>query len=51
LSGLLENKKDDPAVRANILRDFEEVIEAHSLTGFYDILARVTLRDMDDYRE
>lgn len=36
---------------ANILRNFDEVIEVHSLTGFYDILAMVTLRDMQEYKE
>jgi len=36
---------------ADILRNFDEVIEVHSLTGFYDILAMVTLRDMEEYKE
>jgi len=36
---------------ANILSNFIEVIEVHSLTGFYDILAMVTLRDMEEYKE
>jgi DNA-binding Lrp family transcriptional regulator len=36
---------------ASILKNFDEVIEVHSLTGFYDILAMVTLRDMEEYKE
>lgn len=36
---------------AKILSNFDEVIEVHSLTGFYDILAMVTLRDMEEYKE
>lgn len=36
---------------ANILSNFVEVIEVHSLTGVYDILAMVTLRDMEEYKE
>jgi len=36
---------------ANILRKFDEVIEVHSLTGSYDILAMVTLKDMEEYKE
>jgi DNA-binding Lrp family transcriptional regulator len=36
---------------ANTLSKFEEVIEVHSLTGVYDILAMVTLRDMEEYKE
>ena len=36
---------------ANILSNFDEVIEVHSLTGFYDILAMVTLKDMTEYKE
>lgn len=36
---------------SNILSNFDEVIEVHSLTGFYDILAMVTLRDMEEYKE
>lgn len=35
---------------ANILCNFDEVIEVHSLTGFYDILAMVTLRDLEEYK-
>src|SRR5512136_1913224 len=35
---------------AHTLSGFDEVIEVHSLTGIYDILAMVTLRDMDDYK-
>jgi len=35
---------------ANILRNFDEVIEVHSLTGLYDILAMVTLKDMNEYK-
>jgi len=36
---------------AKILGGFDEVIELHSLTGFYDILAMVTLKDMNEYKE
>ena len=36
---------------ANILKNFDEVIEVHSLTGFYDILVMVTLKDMEEYKE
>ena len=36
---------------ANLLRNFDEVIEVHSLTGFYDIIAMVTLKDMEEYKE
>ena len=36
---------------AKILSGFEEVIEVHSLTGFYDVLAMVTLKDMNEYKE
>lgn len=36
---------------ADILRNFDEVIEVHSLTGFYDIIVMVTLRDMEEYKE
>ncbi|MDQ1280041.1 MAG: Lrp/AsnC family transcriptional regulator, regulator for asnA, asnC and gidA [Thermoproteota archaeon] len=35
---------------ASILKSMDEVIEVHSLTGFYDILAMVTLKDMEEYR-
>ena len=35
----------------NLLSNFDEVIEFHSLTGFYDIIAMVTLRDMEEYKE
>jgi len=35
---------------ASILTDYEEVIEVHSLTGFSDILAMVTLKDMAEYK-
>ena len=30
---------------------FEEVIKIHSLTGFYDVLAMVTLKDMNEYKK
>jgi len=36
---------------AGILSKFDEVIELHSLTGQYDILAMVTLNDMNEYKE
>ena len=36
---------------ANLLSNFDEVIEVHSLTGFYDIIAMVTLKDMEEYKE
>jgi len=36
---------------AEKLSSFEEVIELHSLTGLYDMLAMVTLTNMDEYRE
>jgi DNA-binding Lrp family transcriptional regulator len=36
---------------AEKLSGFEEVIELHSLTGLYDMLAMVTLTNMDEYRE
>ena len=36
---------------AGTLSSFDEVIEVHSLTGFYDILAMVTLNDMKEYKE
>jgi DNA-binding Lrp family transcriptional regulator len=36
---------------AKILGGFDEVIELHSLTGFYDMLAMVTLKDMNEYKE
>ena len=35
---------------ASMLKSMDEVIEVHSLTGFYDILAMVTLKDMEEYR-
>ena len=36
---------------AKVLSGFDEVIELHSLTGFCDILAMVTLKDMKEYKE
>jgi DNA-binding Lrp family transcriptional regulator len=36
---------------ANTLSNLDEVIEIHYLTGFYDILIMVTLRDMEEYKE
>jgi len=36
---------------AEKLSSFEEVIELHSLTGLYDMLAMVTLTNMDEYKE
>ncbi len=36
---------------ASILSGLDEVIEVHSLTGLYDILAMVTLKDMAEYKE
>jgi len=35
---------------ASILTGYDEVIEVHSLTGFSDILAMVTLKDMGNYK-
>ena len=36
---------------AKTLSSLEEVIELHSLTGFYDMLVMVTLKDMGEYKE
>jgi len=36
---------------ARVLSGLDEVIEVHSLTGFYDVLAMVTLKDMNEYKE
>jgi DNA-binding Lrp family transcriptional regulator len=36
---------------AKTLQSLEEVIELHTLTGFSDILAMVTLLDMNEYKE
>ena len=36
---------------AKVLSSLEEVIEVHSLTGFYDLLAMVTLKDMNEYKD
>ncbi len=36
---------------AKVLSSFDEVIEVHSLTGFYDVLAMVTLKDMNEYKD
>ncbi len=35
---------------AGILSGLDEVIEVHTLTGLYDILAMVTLKDMEEYK-
>lgn len=37
-------------VVASKLADMDEVIELHTLTGFIDILAMVTLTDMTEYK-
>jgi Lrp/AsnC family transcriptional regulator for asnA, asnC and gidA len=37
-------------VVASTLADMDEVIELHTLTGFSDILAMVTLTDMTEYK-
>jgi Lrp/AsnC family leucine-responsive transcriptional regulator len=42
--------KDSKKV-ASILLKYDEVIELHSLTGNYDMLAMVTLNDMNEYKE
>ncbi len=36
---------------SSLLASMDEVVELHSLTGFSDILAMVTLTDMGQYRE
>ena len=36
---------------AGILSKFDEVIELHSLTGQYDLLAMITLNDMNEYKD
>ena len=36
---------------ASALAALEEVIELHTLTGFSDLLAMVTLRDMEEYKD
>jgi DNA-binding Lrp family transcriptional regulator len=36
---------------ASLLTDYDEVIEVHSLTGFSDILAMITLNDMSEYKD
>jgi len=35
---------------AKTLSSFEEVIELHTLTGLYDLLAMITLGNMDEYK-
>ena len=36
---------------AKILSTFDEVIAVHSITGLYEILAMVALRDLKEYKE
>ena len=36
---------------SSVLKAMEEVIELHSLTGFSDIIAMVTLTNMDHYKD
>jgi DNA-binding Lrp family transcriptional regulator len=36
---------------ANILKKLDEVIEIHSLSGNYDLIIMVTLKDMNEYKD
>jgi len=48
---LINCSPKNASIIANTLSNFEEVIAVHSLTGPYDMLAMVTLRDMEEYKE